>query len=288
MSSFEAPGIVPVATLNAVSSDAFAMLGISLVAGRHFTEMDSASLFEGGAVIINQVLAQRLWQEENPIGKVFYGMNLGPYEVVGVVRNYHQIPGNRDFVPAIYFPGTVMSIRPDFLVKLHPGTSFQNFHSNIRKRLSGFTLDGIEVRPLSDLVKDATANQRLAIQLLFCFAILGIVVSGLAVYATAMLAAAARTRETGIRMALGAQTWDILRLAFWRGFRAILFGLPFGLFLAWILSRIISNYLVQVNVDDALMWVIGCAIPLVIATVASLIPALRATRVNPSDALRDK
>ena len=289
--------IDPLVTINYVMSDGFAVLGIPLIAGRHLTEADSGAWTLPNAervpAIINQALAQYMWPEENPLGKMLYDvntMNGASYEIVGVVRNYHQIPGNRDFVPAIYFHGYgSSSVAPSFLVKLRQGASFQSFNSNARLKLSGgFALSWIDVRPMSTLVRDATANQRLAIQLLSCFAVLGVFVSGLAVYATATLAAAARTRETGIRMAIGAQVRDILRLAFWRGFRAILLGLPFGLFMAWILSRILSVYLVQVNVGDPLIWVISCAILLVITTIAALIPALRAVRVNPLDALRNE
>jgi len=285
------PGISPVATINHISSDGFAALGIPLIAGRHLTEADSANFSNSGAVIINQALAQYLWPEENPIGKTFYNVSLmqsATYEVVGVVRNYHQIPGNRDFIPAIYFQGTGgLPPQATFLVKFRPGTSLENFHSNVRQRLSGFNLRSTTVRTLSEIVNEATANQRLAIQLLICFAILGIFVSGLAVYATATLAAAARTKETGIRIALGAQIGDILRLAFWRGIRAIIFALPFGLFLSWILAKILAGFLVQINIGDTLIWVISCAILFAIATVAALIPALRATRVDPLDALRN-
>jgi len=154
------------------------------------------------------------------------------------------------------------------------------------QRFSGFPLDWIEARPLSEYVKEATANQRLTLHLLISFAVLGIIVSGLGVYATAALSAAARTKETGIRMAIGAQTWDILKLAFWRGIRAIIVGLPFGLFLAWILAKALAGYLAQVNIDDPFAWLISCAILLVITAVAALVPALAATRVNPMDALR--
>ena len=90
----------------------------------------------------------------------------------------------------------------------------------------------------------------------------------------------------GIRIAIGAQTWDIIRLALWRGARAILIGFPFGLLLAWILSKTLSGYLVQVNIYDSLVWVISCAMLIVITTVAALIPAIRASRVNPVDVLR--
>jgi ABC-type antimicrobial peptide transport system permease subunit len=89
-------------------------------------------------------------------------------------------------------------------------------------------------------------------------------------------------------MAMGAQTWDILRLALWRGTRAVILGLPVGLFLAWILSRTLSSYLFQVQAGDPLVWVISCALLIVIVTVAAFIPALRLARVNPLDALRNQ
>ena len=275
-----------------VSPDGFKALGIPIVLGRHFTDADAENRrkYIGGElptpVIINQVLAEHLWPEENPIGKMFVDNQVSYREVVGVVRNYHGIPNSRNFIPAMYFPYTETEQRPTFLVKLRPGTSFQDFHSDARRRLSGLGLIWIEAKPLSEYVKDATVNQRLTLQLLTWFAVLGIIVSGLGVYATATLMASARTKETGIRMALGAQTWDILKLTFCRGIRAILVGLPVGLFLAWVLARILSSFLVQVNIDDPLSWILSCAVLLVIATVAALIPALRATRVNPLDAMR--
>ena len=284
-----------------INPDAFNLLGIPLVLGRYFTEADIENAIQrrdgdgtlAATAILNQAAAERLWPGENPIGNTFHtrsGTNPSR-EVVGVVRNIHHFPGNRDFVPVMYIPridGTVTGAKIEILVKLRPNASFQNFHANARQRLSGFPLDWIEIEPLSEYVKDATMNQRLTLRLLFGFAVLGIIVSGLAVYATATLAAKSRTKETGIRMAMGAQTWDILKLAFWRGIRAILIGLPFGLFMAWILARVLSGYLVQVNIGDTFTWLISCAILLVIAAVAALIPALRSSRVNPIDALRDE
>ena len=279
-----------------VSPDGFTVLGVPLIIGRNLTETDESNRVEsmlGGPLksysmaIINQAFAERLWPGENPVGSMFYDMNRSTYEVVGVVRNFHHTPGSRDFTPRMYVP-VVGLTNIEFLVKLRPNTSFASFHTNARQRLSGFTLDWIEARPLGKYVENVTVNQRLVLQSLIVFAVLGIIVAGLAVYLIAALAAAARTKETGIRMAMGATTWDILKLAFWRGIRAIIVGLPFGLFLALILSKVLASFLVQLNIRDPLAWVISCAVLLVIAAVAALIPALRASRVNPLDALRDE
>jgi len=292
------PG-TPTAIYAQSSSNGFDVIGVSFIAGRPFTEKDIANRIEltgvsgygrnGGVAIINQAAAQRLWPGENAIGRILYQNTTRYFEVVGVVRNYHQTPGENDFTPTVYIPYMGGSSY-DLLVKLRPGTSLQNFRLNVRQRLSGLTAvpTEFEVQPLSEHVKDALAGRRFTLQLLGCFAILGIVVSGLAVYATATLMAAARRREMGIRMAMGAQFWDILRLAFWRGTRAILVGLPLGLFPAWILSRALSSFLFQVKIDDPLAWVISCGVLLVITTIAALIPALRAARVNPLDVIRSE
>ena len=278
-----------------VSPGGFDMLGVPLVLGRDFTDADVANLLgrilssgidRSTVTIINQAFAERMWPGENPIGNVFYDRSKNSYEVVGVVRNFHHIPGTRDFIPARYIPYANTVGDHEFLVKLRPFTSFQDFHSNMRQHLSDFPLEWVGAKPLSEHVKEATAGRRLTLQLLAVFAVLGIIVSGLAVYATAALAAASRTREIGIRMAMGATTWDILELAFRRGIRSIILGLPFGLFMAWILAKALAGFLVQVDIGDPFAWIISCVILLVIATAATLIPALRASHVNPLDALR--
>ena len=89
-------------------------------------------------------------------------------------------------------------------------------------------------------------------------------------------------------MALGAQNRTILILALWRGIRAILIGLPLGLFLAWILSRMLSSFIFQLNANNPLVWVVSCVVLLGIVAVAALIPALRLIRISPMDALRDE
>ena len=282
-----------------VSPNGFDILGIPLIAGRYFTHADAVNRLgligvggygsNGGAAIVNQAFAQTLWPEENAVGKTFYDGASAAFEVVGVVRNYHHTPGSNDFIPTMYTPDVGLWTNSGFLVNLRPGASLSSFRSSAQTRLSGLMAStDFEIQLLSEHVKDAMASRNLALKLLGCFAVLGIVVSGLSLYATTTLMAAARNREMGIRMAMGAQFWDILRLAFGRGIRAILIGLPFGLFLAWILSRVLSGYLVQVNVGDPLAWAVSCVVFIVIVTVAALIPALRTARGNPMDALRNE
>ena len=291
------PGKPPDWDLNAatvsVSPEGFELLKIPLVLGRSFKELDAVNAVVPSPgrvnfVIVNQVFTERMWFGENPIGKIFYSTENTPYEVVGVVRNYHDAPGNKDFVPTLYVPYAGQAGNSDFLVRLRPGASFRSFHTNARERLSIFPLNWVEAKNLDEFVKSATVNQNLTLQLLGVFAILGIIVSGLAVWASATLMASARIKEMGIRMAMGASVWNIFNLALLRGIRAIIIGLPFGLFMAWILTKVLSSFLVQVNIADPLVWLISCAVLLVIATVAALIPALRTVCISPIEALRDK
>ena len=283
------------------SPGGFDVLDIPLVIGRPFTEADVVYRLEnfriggygrvGGVAIINQEVAKILWPRENAIGKVFYDASSSAFEVVGVVRNYYQKPGDDSYIPTVYTPMTGASTASyKLMVKLRPGTSLKIFQSNVQQRLSSLAVipTEFEVKPLSEHVKDAMMERRLTLQLLGIFAILGITISGLAVYATATLMASARTKETGIRMAMGATAWDIIKFTFWRGVRAIIIGLPLGLFMAWILSKVLSSFLVQVNIGDPVVWGISCAVLLIIVTVAALIPALRATCVNPLDVLKNE
>ena len=286
--------------------EGFNMLGLSLIAGRYFSSTEQTNEIEfqirskeallterrafanraGGVVIINHTLARQFWPGENAIGNVIYNGLLNSYEIIGVVRDFYQVGDNKNFSPAVYYPPDDWLPAHTFLIKLHSGA----FIKDLRQRLSGLDLGLVtyEVQSLGDIVHEATARTRMTIQLLGSFTILGIVIAGMGVYATTSLMATAWKREMGIRIAMGAQTWDILRLALWRGTRAILLGLPLGLFLAWILSRALSSYLFHVKVNDLSVWVTSCALLLTLTIIAAFIPSFRATCVNPLDALRDE
>ena len=291
-----------------VSPKGFDMLDIPLIAGRPFsqTDMDNALAIElefldsmvtngrvpasyriEGVAIVNQSFVRQCWPGENAIGKIIYDdWSRNSYEVVGVVPDFHLTGNNKDFVTAVYYPADNFHRTQTYLVKLHSRALINDF----RQRLSSFDAGSvtIEIQSLGDITSESMASTRMTLQLLGCFAMLGIIVAGLGIYATTSLMIAAMYREMGIRMAMGAQTSDILRLALWRGTRAIFLGLPLGLFLAWVLSRILSSYLFQVMIDDPIAWIISCALLLVITIIAALIPAIRATRVNPMDALRSE
>jgi len=292
-------------TAGYANPEGFKMLGITLIAGRFFTPAETANeteflstlrsldrekilaLRDAGfvrAAIINQYLARQLWPEENAVGKIIYDMYAFANEIVGIVQDFHQTVDNKNIVPVIYHPADNMATEQRFLVRLNSGALMQDFRRRLSSLETGMVKIGVQ--PHGDVLSKSMANMYMTLQLLGIFALLGITAAGLGVYATTSLMMAAMNREMGIRMAMGAQIWYILHLALWRGTRAIIIGLPLGLFLAWILSRILSGFLFQVKTEDPLAWITSCALLIGITIIAALIPALRASCANPADILR--
>ena len=232
----------------------------------------------------------QLWPGENPgnaVGKIIYDTFGRSHEIIGVVRDFLLVSDNKDLVPALYQPySSVNNSAQTFLVKLHSGALMKDF----RQRLSSFNAGSvtIEESPISEVVSESMANTRMILQLLGCFALLGIVVAGLSAYGTTSLMVTSMNREIGIRIAMGATARNIFMFILWRGIRVILIVVPIGLFLAWILSKVLSGFLFQVKVDDPLAWIISCTVLLGITVIAVLIPALRATHVNPLEAIRSE
>jgi ABC-type antimicrobial peptide transport system permease subunit len=237
--------------------------------------------------IVNRTMAQYFWPGENAVGKTVYDDNRKAIEIVGVVSDFHR-DNNIDIAPAIYRPETGTHAAQKFIIRLRSNASLASFRSNVRRQLSGLDTEvRLEVRTLLEQAS-ALADHRLSLLLISCFALLGIVVSGLGVYATSTLMEYSRNREIGIRMAAGAQYSDILRLILLRSARVLLIGLPCGLFLGWVLTSGLSSVVFQVKSNDLAVWIISCAAFLGIATVAALVPALRAARINPAHVLRSE
>ena len=280
-----------------VSVGALSMLGIRLVAGRDFVPSDIPTIDAFKVwlyhendntprptepVIVNEKFAHTAWPNQNPLGKTF--RYYFPQKVVGVVADIHETRDNPLIYPTVYTPLTVettLGRETTFLVKLRPGTKLDG----ILKVLPPTDADAIPptVVPMQQA---PMGNLSIALALLSCFSILGEIVAGLGVYATATLMAASRTREMGIRLAIGASAQQVGRMVLWRSIRLALLALPTGAFGAWLLGLSLKHWLFEVGVTDPISYVSSAAILLVIALAAGLWPALRAATTDPSTALR--
>lgn len=281
------------------SSNAFDILGIRLLAGRTFSTEDvtrdvaiqragrDGSNDQPGVAIINEALARIYWPGESPVGKEFY-FGLGPRRVVGLVSEFHQSPSELNVVPAAYFPNSDLGEENTFLVKVRPGMALSRFEEDAYSALLELAPD--LPRPtfnsLQELYESSFHNLHFALILLSCFSALAATVAGLAVYAAAALMTASRTREMGLRIALGATPQQVGRLALWRSLRLALMAVPWGIFAGWGLARTLSHFLFRVAPLDPVTYIASAALVAVLTLTAGLYPARHAAATNPAEVLR--
>jgi ABC-type antimicrobial peptide transport system permease subunit len=141
------------------------------------------------------------------------------------------------------------------------------------------------IRPMDEIVSAAVARQRFSTMLLGIFAALALVLAAVGIYGVMSYSVAQRTREIGIRMALGAQRSDVLRLTMGQGLKLVSMGVGLGLIAAFVVTRVMASLLFGVSATDPITFITISVILMGVALVASYIPALRATRVDPMVAL---
>ncbi len=280
----------PSAAYNLVGPEYFRTLRIAIARGRGFTEQDD----ERGrrVAVVNEFMAHLLWPGQDPIGKRFRAANDGIWrEVVGVTRTgkYRFIfedPGPYYFEPLAqrYEPLRVLQIRtngdPEAMAPM------------VEKEVRALNPDlpVYDVRSLEHTLDGPNGFFLLRMGAMFggALGLLGLLLALVGIYGVVSYTAAQRTQEIGVRMALGAQRRDILALVVGQGFRLIATGLVLGVLAALALSRVLANLLFGISATDVATFI---SVPLLLggmALVASYIPALRATRIAPSVALRNE
>ena len=273
-----------------VSAGYFRAMGIPLVSGRFFTETDTDKSAQ--VVIISKNMAETFWPGEDPIGKRLHpGFGSKPMcTVAGVVGNVHQNGFAKKAPMAIYMPDSqapVFLLSAAAFVVRTEGVP-QNLAGAFRRELREIDkeLPLYDVRSMDELVSRSVSEPRFNMLLLGVFAGLALALASIGIYGVMAYSVAERTREIGIRMAMGAQAEDVVRLILRQGAVLILVGLGFGLAASFALTRVISTFLFGVSATDPVTFA-GIALVLaVVALIACYIPARRATRVDPMVALR--
>jgi len=273
-----------------VSSGYFKAMGIPLVSGRFFTDEDIDTTAQ--VVIISENLAEMFWPGEDPIGKRLQpGFRSKPTcTVAGVVANVHQNGFAKDAPLAIYMPDTQA---PVFLLNaaafvVRTEVAPQSLANTFRRELQEVDkeLPLFDVRTMEQLVTRSVSEPRFNMVLLAVFACLALALASIGIYGVMAYSVAERTREIGIRMAMGAQAEDVLKLVLKQGTMLIVMGLGLGLAAAFALTRVISSFLFGVRATDPATFA-GVAMLLgAVALLACYIPARRATKVDPMVALR--
>ena len=274
---------------NRIAPGYFRTLGIQMLAGREFTNRDRAGATM--VAIINEKLANQLWPGDNAVGKFlavpFWQEPRPPVQIVGVARNTKFRSLLADMPMVIYLPELQAYDGRATLVARTSGDPRQ-FIPAIRGEVAALDKDLTlqAVKTMTDQIESVLWQQRLAAGLIGVFGLLALALAAIGIYGVIAHSVAQRTREIGIRMALGADARDIRRMIVRRGLALALTGVVVGLAAAFALTRLMSSLLYGVSATDPLTFAIASVVLVGVALGACLVPARRATRVDPMIALR--
>ena len=283
-----APGNFPYAQIRFVSPEYFRTMGIALLKGRAFTQSDIDSTT--GFFIVNQAFAQRYLSSRDPLGaNILIGV-LSPtpskIPVVGVVANARDLGIDNNPEPEIYLPG--FGLHAVLLVRSTLGPQ------SIAPVLRSAVLAADPAQPVyhvqgvDEILSDSVARQRMTATLLGSFALLTLVLAAIGTFGVLSYSVAQRTREIGVRMAIGADRGRILALVIREAAAFCVTGTAAGLCVALTSARLLSSLLFQTTPTDMLALSVSVGALLVVTLIAVTLPAVRAASVNPVEALRSE
>jgi len=292
------PGEYPTANFQGVTPDYFRTMGIPLLQGRAFSESDA---YEAPwVVIINQTMAKRYFPNQNPVGKrLAMGGRKNPgqpdgadpsgrlpwKEIVGVVADMKKLSLRAETVPDVYVPYWQWPMQSPTLV-VRAAANSANIAASIRTEMKAKNLPTPTVRTMDEILSDAVSQPRLQTLLLGLFGMLALLLATVGIYGVIAYSATRRTHEIGIRIALGAQKWNVLGLVIGQGMSLALIGVGIGGAAALALARLMSSLLYEVEPTDPPTFVAVSFLLLAIALFACWVPARRAARIDPMEALR--
>ena len=287
------PGQPPMLANNrVVSSGYFSALGIPLVNGRFLSNQDTAQA--PLAAVINQSMAKRYWAEENPVGKRFRLLArtgvLPLLNVVGVVGDIRQAGLDTDPLPEFYTPLTqdhVRFARPRVLLVRTTGNPL-SLAGAVKSEIWAVDKNQpvFAVQTMEQILTTWMAPRRFNLLLMAAFAMVALALAAVGIYGVMSYAASQRTREIGLRIALGAQRHDVFRLIVGRGLVLVLGGVGIGLIASFALTRWLASLLFGISATDPLTFGSVAVLLTFVALVACYFPARRAMKMDPTVALR--
>jgi len=272
-----------------VDVDYFRTLGTTLVRGREFTPQDSADA--RAVTIINETLARRFFPNEDALGKrVRLGspeLNPPPREIVGIVKD--TVTRSIGENPALVTYRPLAQQHSSFLtLVVHTSGNSRALLPALRREVNRLdeNLPVQEIKTVEEIVAFSFWPMRMGARLVGAFGLLGLLLASVGLYGVMSYAVAARTREIGVRMALGAARRDVLTLIVRQGLQLSLLGVGSGLLLATAATRVLQQFLFGIGATDAVTFISVATLLTAVALVACWIPARRATQVDPMIALR--
>ena len=284
------PGEEIIITTRIVSPKFFETMGMRLLKGRTLTDQDKPNT--PVAVVISEGMANRYWPGEDPIGKrLSPGTPERPedwLQIVGVVNDVRQFQLDAEPKPQMYLHYAQMGFFDvrDLVVKTEVDPA--SLAATVRRTVWEIDKDQpvSNISTMNEILGESIARQRFSMLLLAIFAGVAMLLAAVGIYGVMSYSVAQRRSEIGLRMALGAQKLDVLKLTVGQGLKLVLIGIGIGLVGAFLLTRLMSSLLFGVTATDPLTFVSISAILIGVACLASYIPARRATKVDPLIALR--
>ena len=285
-----AHGEEPDAMDQIITPDYFRAMGIPLRTGRFFTEHDTKD--SPPVIIVNEMFVRRYLQGVDPLTKRILldteGDNPTPRQIVGVVGNIRHDKLDAQPVPGYYVTYLQSPSRRMDIVVRSVSQNPSELAASVRNAIKEVDPDQFvwETRTMGDLLARSVAPRRFNMMLLGCFALIALILASVGIYGVMAYYITQRTHEIGIRMALGAQASDVLKLVVRQGMLMALIGIASGLIVAFALTRVMTSLLYEVSATDPLIFAGISLLFIAVALLASYIPARRATKVDPMVALR--
>jgi putative ABC transport system permease protein len=281
----------PSVNYRVVSANYFRAMGIPVLQGRAYTDRDDENAPR--AMIVNQKLVQEIFPDENPIGKriTFGGTDANGqprwFEIIGVVANVRSVELREEPNPELYFSAQ-QDLWPAMSLVIRSTIEPSSLSASVRQAVNEVdrSVPVADVKTMDHVVSESITQPRFNLFLLGLFGAVAMVLSAAGIYGVTAYTVTQRTHELGIRIALGAQVGDVLKMILGQGMAVIGVGLVVGLAAAFALTRLLRTLLFGVGENDPLTFVAITAILVLVALIACYIPARRATKVDPLTSLR--
>ena len=274
-------------------------LGLKLQSGRFFTDQDTEKSTR--VMVVDDMLAHQRFGNENPIGRrIHLDDDQGPYEIIGVVGHVKQWGLDSDQTQSLqaqfYLPyraqadneiagtgGVDVVVRAD-----DSGGTGPAFFGSLRNAVQSHSNQNViaNAKTMNEVISNSLSERRFSMMILSAFAAAALLMASLGIYGVISYLVGQRTHELGIRLSLGATRWDILRLVLGDGMKMTVAGVAIGLFAAFGLTRLMTKMLFGVSATDPATFVLISVLLMFVALLACYIPARRATKVDPLEALR--
>jgi len=278
------PNEQPTVEYNEVGPDYFATMGIPVLFGREFAPTDAENAPR--VAIVNQTMVARYWRGPNPIGQRLQ-VNGKWAQVVGVVKDSKYYSIDEAPQPFFYVPlRQHFAIEPD--IHIRTTQPLQTIQKAVAQEVLSIdrNLASHEMITLQEQVNRSTSQQLVAVTLVALFGGLALLLASIGIYGVMSYTVSQSTRELGLRMALGASTWNVLRLVLLRGLQLTTTGIFIGLALALLLTRLLGSLLYHVSPRDPLAFAAAFAVMTLVSAGACFLPAWRAAQTDPIPALR--